>query len=97
MKIKPIIPTVEQASSDHYRKIKPKQSCLSPIKTYSEIGQLWRIRTVVNEIGISRTEVYRKIAAGNFPAPIKLGAKAVAWSSLAVQAWIQSKIEGSVQ
>jgi len=77
--------------------INPKQSCLSPIKTHSEIGQLWRIRTVVNETGISRTEVYRKIAAGNFPAPIKLGAKAVAWSSLAVQAWIQSKIAGSVQ
>lgn len=76
---------------------KTKQSCLSPIKTHSETGQLWRIRTVVNETGISRTEVYRKIAAGNFPTPVKLGAKAVAWSSRAVQAWIQSRIEGGAQ
>lgn len=95
--MKPNQSTQSEATTLHYRPIQVKQSCLNPINTHSPVGQLWRISTVINETGLSKTEVYRRIAAGNFPAPVKLGAKAVAWSSLAVQAWINDMIQGGTQ
>jgi prophage regulatory protein len=87
----------ESSTALQYRLVKTKQSYLSPVTAHSSVGQLWRIHTVVNETGLSKTELYRRIAAGSFPAPVKLGAKAVAWSSLAVQAWIHNVIQGGAQ
>ena len=41
--------------------------------------------------GLSKTQCYRLIERGEFPAPIKLGARAVAWRESEVQAWIDSR------
>ncbi|WP_255475096.1 AlpA family transcriptional regulator [Pusillimonas sp. ANT_WB101] len=40
--------------------------------------------------GISRAEIYRKIAAGSFPRPVSLGTRAVAWRIADLQAWANS-------
>lgn len=88
---------IQSEATLHYRPVKNKPSCLSPIKTNSAVGQLWRINTVINETGLSKTEVYRRISARTFPAPVKLGVKAVAWSSLAVQDWINDVIQGGAR
>ncbi|WP_232348237.1 helix-turn-helix transcriptional regulator [Burkholderia pseudomallei] len=38
-----------------------------------------RFAEVRARIGVSKTEIYRRIAAGTFPAGVRLGARAVAW------------------
>jgi len=42
--------------------------------------------------GLARSTIYKLIASGDFPAPVQLTAKAVAWPSDAVSAWIDSRV-----
>ena len=45
--------------------------------------------------GKSRSSIYQGVNDGTFPRQIKLGPRAVAWSSIEIDAWIQSCIDGS--
>jgi prophage regulatory protein len=40
---------------------------------------LLRLSEVVKRTGLSRSEIYRRIKAGRFPRPRKLGPKVIAW------------------
>lgn len=40
-----------------------------------------------------RSTIYREMADGDFPKPIKITAKAVAWPSNEIDDWILSRIE----
>lgn len=53
---------------------------------------LLRLPQVKLRTGLSRSELYRRIAAGTFPAPIKIGERASAWSSAEVERWIAERI-----
>lgn len=53
---------------------------------------LERLPQVKVRTGLSRSELYRRIAAGNFPAPIKLGKRASAWNAAEVDRWIADRI-----
>ncbi|WP_083961015.1 helix-turn-helix transcriptional regulator [Thermomonas fusca] len=53
---------------------------------------LLRLREVCRRTGKSRSEVYRRIAAGDFPQPVKLGERASAWPEHEVSAWIAERI-----
>lgn len=48
----------------------------------------YRLRDVMRISALSRSTVYRRISEGRFPAPVRLGGRASAWSSAALQAWI---------
>ncbi len=37
--------------------------------------------------GLSGSEIYRRIKDGNFPEPIQLGVRTVAWSSTSIEKW----------
>ncbi|HEY0626719.1 MAG TPA: AlpA family phage regulatory protein [Allosphingosinicella sp.] len=39
------------------------------------------------ECGLTRSSIYRGIAAGTFPAPKKVGRRAVRWPESAIAAW----------
>lgn len=54
--------------------------------------QLVRLPSVKSATGLSRSEIYRRIASGDFPKPIKLGERASAWAEHEVTAWIASRI-----
>jgi prophage regulatory protein len=54
--------------------------------------QLLRLPAVKARIGLCRSSIYARVAEGTFPAPISLGARAVAWDSRAVDAWIAERI-----
>jgi predicted DNA-binding transcriptional regulator AlpA len=41
--------------------------------------KLLRLPQVKESTGLSRTSIYRKIAAREFPRPVRLGPKSVAW------------------
>ena len=53
---------------------------------------LLRLREVCRRTGKSRSEIYRRIAAGDFPSPVKLGERASAWVEHEVSAWIAERI-----
>ncbi|MFZ5635570.1 MAG: helix-turn-helix transcriptional regulator [Pseudomonadota bacterium] len=53
---------------------------------------LERLPQIKARTGLSRSEIYRRIALGEFPAPIKLGLRASAWSKQEVDAWIGERI-----
>ena len=55
--------------------------------------RLIRRPAVEGMTGLSRSSLYDKIRRGEFPAPVSLGASAVAWIEAEVNAWIQARIE----
>jgi prophage regulatory protein len=57
------------------------------------VGPLLRLPSVEAQTGLSKSEIYRRIKLGTFPRPIKLGARAVAWSAAAVDTWVKSLIQ----
>jgi prophage regulatory protein len=54
-----------------------------------------RMLEVQNRVPYSRSTIYAKIARGEFPAPIDLGARAVAWLESDIDEWIAARIAKS--
>lgn len=44
---------------------------------------------------LSTSEIYRRIAAGTFPAQVNLGPKSVVWIAAEVMAWCEMRIVAS--
>jgi prophage regulatory protein len=53
---------------------------------------LLRLPAVRARVGLGKSEIYRRAALGEFPAPVRLGARAVAWNAAEVEAWIAARI-----
>jgi prophage regulatory protein len=53
---------------------------------------LLRLPEVIQRTGYSRSSLWRLIRIGQFPAPIKLGARAVGWRDDLIQHWIEARI-----
>jgi prophage regulatory protein len=49
-----------------------------------------RLHRVKETTGLSRTSIYRKIAAREFPSPIRIGARSVAWVEAEVIQWMNN-------
>lgn len=58
-----------------------------------DFEQLMRDKEVVQVTGIGRTTRYELIAAGNFPPPIRLSPKRIAWRRSDIVNWLQSRSE----
>ena len=56
-------------------------------------ARLIRRPEVLSRVGLSSSTLYEMTAAGDFPAPIPIGRKAVAWLESEVDAWIKNRIE----
>lgn len=59
------------------------------------IDPMLRLPEVELITGRKRSSIYRDIKAGAFPAPVKLGARAVGFPASQVQAWITGRIADS--
>ena len=55
------------------------------------IVEIWRKPRVLSVISMGNTWLYDAIAKGQFPAPVKLGARAVGWRRSDVEAWLASR------
>ena len=54
---------------------------------------LLRRSAVIEQTGLSVTELYRRIANGSFPAPIRIsGSRVSVWPSTDVDAWIAEQL-----
>ena len=59
----------------------------------SQLSQRFiRLKEVKQQISLSRTAIYEKIKAGEFPKPYPLGARAVGFLASEIDAWIESRI-----
>lgn len=52
--------------------------------------RLLRLADVMDRVGLSFATIYRKIRAGDFPAPIHIG-RASRWSAREIEAWIEAQ------
>ena len=52
--------------------------------------RLLTVGEVISIVGFGRSQLYRKIAAGEFPAPLKVGLKSVRFREDDVHAWIDA-------
>lgn len=50
-----------------------------------------RIPQVKQQIGLSRSQIYKMIGEGTFPRQIKLSRRCVAWRWAEVKAWMQER------
>lgn len=53
--------------------------------------RLLGVRDVLFRVGFSRTHLWRLVAAGEFPAPLKFGRR-VYWPEAEVEAWLAAVI-----
>ncbi len=54
-------------------------------------NRMLRLPDVMKATGLGRSTIYAKIAASDFPPPVKLGARAVAWPESAVAEWLSNR------
>jgi prophage regulatory protein len=54
-----------------------------------------RRKEVERIVGLSRSELYRRVSAGTFPAPIALGVRSVGWLRHEVAAWLSDRVAAS--
>jgi prophage regulatory protein len=57
----------------------------------SNIGRMLKIDQVVDETSLSRSAIYRAIAAGTFPKGRQIGPKRVAWPQRDIDAWKEGR------
>lgn len=54
-----------------------------------------KLPEVINAVGKSRSSIYMAIQKGEFPAPIRIGIRAVAWTSESIAQWQESCVNAS--
>jgi prophage regulatory protein len=53
--------------------------------------QILRRKDVEATVGLSRSTIYHLIRKGLFPAPIKLGKRAVGWKVSDIETWVNDR------
>ena len=53
--------------------------------------RLIRLSTVLSRTGLSRATTYALMDAGEFPRPVRLSSRAVAWFEDVIDNWIESR------
>lgn len=52
-----------------------------------------RLPEVKGKTGLSRSTIYDKVQRRQFPAPVKIGERAVGWVESEIEAWVRTRIE----
>lgn len=53
--------------------------------------QLLRLQQVMQTTGLARSTIYKLMALHQFPTPLKLTSKTIAWPSKDIEGWIASR------
>ena len=64
------------------------QSLPPPVKR----DQLLRLPAVITLVGLRKSALYAMMRAGEFPKPVRIGGRSVAWSADAVYGWVQARL-----
>ena len=57
--------------------------------------RILRLPDVMDRVGLRKSAIYSRIASGEFPAPIPLGARAVGWLETEVDEWLKARIDAA--
>lgn len=57
---------------------------------HQELDRIVRLPELLRITGLSTASVYRQMAEGRFPRPVRLGKNAVGWRALSVFSWLDS-------
>lgn len=57
------------------------------------IDRMLRRPEVEEVVGLSRATLYRMIERGDFPAPTRIGARAVGWRESCITEWLNSQLD----
>ena len=63
------------------------------VTPYNPISLL-RMPKVTQLTGLSRSTIYRMVDRGEFPRPVPLTSRTVAWSSSEIDRWIPERLAG---
>ena len=55
------------------------------------VDSLLRRHQVEAQIGLSRSSIYAAMLRGEFPRPVKIGRRAVAWPKSIIDEWIRTR------
>ena len=55
------------------------------------MNRLLRILSVIAIVGKSRTSIYTAIKDGDFPKPVSIGKRAVAWRAEDIETWVRDR------
>lgn len=67
---------------------------LPNVSPYDRLPEIVRVATVLKITGLSRSTLWRRIRAGEFPQPFKLGgpsSRAVGWLMDDIVQWVRSR------
>jgi prophage regulatory protein len=56
------------------------------------ITRLIRLKEVQHRVGLGRSTIYRWMAEGRFPEPVRLGGHSVAWAQDDIDTWIANQL-----
>lgn len=65
------------------------------MSTEDQKPRLQRLPKVKARTGLSRSEIYRRVRANVFPAPLKVGPQTSVWDSREIDRWITEQLAGS--
>lgn len=54
-----------------------------------------RLPEVMHRVGFSRSAIYKLVARNEFPRPINIGVRAVAWPENEIEQWLADRISAS--
>jgi prophage regulatory protein len=57
------------------------------------MNAILRLPGVKKSTGLSRSSIYDKMKRGEFPAPVKIGQRAVGWIEAEVEAWLKTRMQ----
>lgn len=53
--------------------------------------RILRIQEVTQRVGLGRSSLWRMVKEGHFPAPCRLGSRAVGWRDIEVDEWVRRR------
>ena len=62
-----------------------------PIDAATLPHALLKLATVEAMTGISRPSIYRRMAKGEFPQPVRMGTRCTRWPASAVREWVEAQ------
>ena len=75
----------------------PQQPGSDPAQTQPQKPErLLRFRDVMQRIGRSRSGIYLMISRGEFPLPVKMGSRNVAFRESEIDDWIESRTRADI-
>lgn len=61
----------------------------------SPASSFLRLPEVIRRTGLSRSAIYLRVNKGTFPAPLKIGIRAIAWLQAEVDEWLAATVKAA--